>query len=871
MPLDIRIPAIVLSLVALASSLPAQRFDELAGLGLPRTSRDVRAMTFVDVDADGDRDLVVGIDTFFPGAPLELWENVGYGRFERTAVSRMPIRYAVASEIVAGDVDQDGDEDLFVAARDGGQDLLYLNDGTGTFTDGTAALPQRATDSRAAALADLDGDNDLDLVVAVASADDAVLYNDGSGNFSPGAVLAQHPLDLPIAVIVTDLDAVGNPEIVVFEGLTAPRLWFEDLASGGYTERGSTWLPASVGGGTAAAAGDLDGDGDTDFVLGQSGSPDLLLTNDAGLRLLGSPLPSTGDTSDALVLDVDGDSDLDLLLADRIGEDRLLLNDGSGAFAPASAGQLPIGPAPTRLIAAADVDGDGDLDVAQAESVGISQPGRNELLINDGGGGFLSETETAWRAPFGDTAAVVAVDLDQDGQLDLVAAPSTGQTRLWFGARARGWDGATVTLGDPRDAVRAIASGDIDGDGDMDLLLGISGSSRLIRNDGARVFTDVTSTALPPQAADTTDCVLVDVDGDGDLDAYLTHAGISVAFPQSDALWLNDGTGNFQDVSAAQLPTAVSRLGSSVAAGDVDGDGDVDLLIGNETVLPGVFPAQSDVLLLNDGSGNFVEASGTQFPADSSATVGALLVDVDGDGDLDAVAAADGEPLRLALNDGTGTFTPAAANSLPAGSYLAIAIESVDLDDDGDRDLVVATDTFDDLLLENDGAGNFALLPFVAIRDAGGTTSAYFAVDVDGDGDEDLVQGAGGGQRDRLLFNLTRHIDLPYRPRPGQTLRIDSYAPDLVGVGQSLLLVGLQLSPAPIPLLQLGYLELEPSQLFPGGVYPIGTGGVVSLTLPLASTPTSIGQVFHVQALNFPTANPSAGRFTQVRSAEIRP
>ncbi|MBK8980624.1 MAG: VCBS repeat-containing protein [Planctomycetes bacterium] len=859
------------TLLALLPALPGQRFDELAGLGLPRNSIDVRAVALVDVDSDGDADLVVGIDAYFPGAPLQLWENVGFGRFVVGAAARMPNRSVVTAGIAVGDVDGDNDPDLLIAVQDGGLDLLFLNDGLGNFRDATAgALPALQTDSRAAALADLDGDGDLDAVIAVAGAPDLVLWNDGSGVFSRGPDLPTRAFDLPVGVLVADVDGQGRPEILVLESLSADRLWFFGATTGAYDDRAATWLPPGSVRSTAAAIVDVDADGDPDVVLGTAaGNPELLLLNDNHTRFVGAPLAAAGDTSAVVAADVDGDGDPDLLIGDRSGPDRLLLNDGAGSFSAAPANRWPSDPVPTKALAVADVDADGDVDVVVGEGVGLGRPGRLELLLNDGAAAFLTETGLAWSAPFADSTAIAVADLDGDDHPDVIAARVGGPVAVWFGARDGRLTQGPTSLGSAREIVRAIATGDVDGDGDPDVLLGVTGSSRLFRNDGAGVFTDVSATAFPLHAADTVDCALVDVDGDGDLDAYFVHAGPSVTFPQSDALWSNDGSGVFTDVSAARLP-GPARLGASVDAGDVDGDGDVDLLIGNRSVLPRLYPAQPDVLLLNDGFGRFTEAPASRYPLDASATVRALLRDVDGDGDLDAVAVADGEPMRLLLNDGTGVFAPAPPTNLPPYPIPARWVEAVDADDDGDVDLVLAVPLINDWLLMNDGTGVFAGQPLDSLYGTTGTSLAYRAADFDGDGDQDLVLANGGGERDRLLFNLTRHIDLPYRPRPGRTFRIDIHATDLAGAGDALLWVGLQLAPRPILLPGFGALQLDPAQVFNGGMYPIGGNGDVQITLPLPNAPMSIGTPFHVQALVFPTGNPFAGRFTPARSEVIR-
>ena len=226
------------------------------------------------------------------------------------------------------------------------------------------------------------------------------------------------------------------------------------------------------------------------------------------------------------------------------------------------------------------------------------------------------------------------------------------------------------------DYTYAIALVDVDGDGDLDLICGNSGQNRLYVNDGTGVFADMTATQMPAINDYTNALAVGDVDGDGDLDLVVGNAYGWYAGAQT-RLYLNDGTGTFSDATATQMPVDNVQT-RSVALGDVDGDGDLDLVCGNSQF--GYYGAGSRTrLYLNDGSGTFTDATASadarSLRHDQRSVV---FGDVDGDGDLDMVigngffyqgywySPSWGEQNRLLINDGLGNFTDATATR-PAG------------------------------------------------------------------------------------------------------------------------------------------------------------------------------------------------------------
>ena len=150
-------------------------------------------------------------------------------------------------------------------------------------------------------------------------------------------------------------------------------------------------------------------------------------------------------------------------------------------------------------------------------------------------------------------------------------------------------------------------------------------SSRL---PAQRQFEDVPG-RLPVNMHDSHGLAVVDVDGDGDLDIVIGNYGVRTS------LYLNDGTGTFDDASATHMPRVALDYTLDLAMGDVDGDGDLDLVLANGGVCPSGCPLFNE-LFLNDGTGRFFDAT-SRMPVDGDLTESVVLGDVDGDDDLDII------------------------------------------------------------------------------------------------------------------------------------------------------------------------------------------------------------------------------------------
>lgn len=349
-------------------------------------------------------------------------------------------------------------------------------------------------------------------------------------------------------------------------------------------------------------------------------------------------------TMDVGVVDVDGDGDADLILAVEFGQNRLLINDGSGQFTDGTAGRLPVATHDSEDIGIADFDADGDLDV-----IVVSEDDQtNELYINDGTGRFSAASLPVT----GTSNAVVVGDVDGDGDPDLIIGNAGPEAVLINDGTGTWSDESAARIPDGAVGVtQDVELGDVDGDGDLDLLVGNEDGNRLLLNDAAGVFTDVTSEWIPvrPATEETREADFGDIDGDGDLDVLFANTRSSVdAADPANRLLRNEGD-HFVDVTGDQMPPGVERSFDG-EFWDVDGDGDLDIVTGSLSVASGQAVASPYQVLVNDGTGNFAPPTTAVFPSSARGFgFDTEMTDLDGDGDGDFILASRGTQDLLLL------------------------------------------------------------------------------------------------------------------------------------------------------------------------------------------------------------------------------
>ncbi|MBK8098077.1 MAG: VCBS repeat-containing protein [Planctomycetes bacterium] len=648
----------VVSSALVVLPLTAQQF---VGDDVPWIHSQNGLLAMLDVNGDGLDDAV----TFTDDSAMDTWLRFGPARFRLFRQRATP---AVAAPLdrraVVGDVDLDGDEDLLVASATNAP-LLFRDVGSRLDPTGVelpAIDPGRPTTY---CFLDVDADGDLD-VFGSSTSRAGVLANNGQGTFASwgGPVPSGR---FPTKVRVADVDRDGRSDLIGRDRQGGMLLW-RNQSTGLVDETvlRLTAAPAVIG---DLAVADIDNDGDVDLFGSYAALTDRAwwLRNDGTGRFIDassllSPMPYAPGAP--LAFDDDGDGDLDLLIGANV------LRQSGGVFAYARGVAV-------EGVMRCDLDGDRHDDWVDEGALvrndgGISFvpliPCNAVGAVDVDGDGDLDPLARGLRfTQEGGTRRIdlryagyqngVYIDLDQDGDVDLAAPDYWGNWGLWANDGTGMYQFAR-TLPATQPANTALGT-DVDADYDTDLLLFGSGLPTLLRNDGNLTFTNITATAFPTPQLTLPIAAAGDLDGDSDVDFVFGDGTVSRTF-------LNDGYGVF----AAEPQVLPGSFQPTLA--QLDRDVEVELLL-----------ARGSTVALYDRVGNNWTDLSTRLPPPRFDVRSLICRDFDGDGALDLLLTS--SAVSLFLNNGTGTFRDATAER---GPLPTACLAAADIDGDGDPEIL---------------------------------------------------------------------------------------------------------------------------------------------------------------------------------------
>jgi hypothetical protein len=793
-------------------------------------------MAVGDVNGDGQPDIIA---TSLNSGATVLLAN-GDGTFRQGP--SIPVASA-APDIALADVNGDGNLDLIswnsysTSANVG----VALGNGDGTFA--TAKTYTVGSDVGAVAIADLNGDNKLD-IVAISSAGISVLLGNGDGTFRSGQTFSPTPGVDGGTLVLADVNDDGNPDLIV--STTSGLSVFLANGNGTFATTAS-WKWTSSEPITAVQAIDVNADGHLDLSMDDSYG-DWYVALGAGNGTFATPQRTVdnalGSTSMRLA-DLNGDGIVDALVpaAEVVGqlEATALQGVGDGSFKAISA--IPVG----GLFALADLNGDSKPD--------LIEEGGNSIAVqyNDGVGSFDGEPYTidgpahastnltivqtspdspvdsgssgiftaTFSNPVTGVAAsafsVVTTGTATDSGFTLSAVSQSVYTITVAGVAGSGTlgvdfadDGTVRDLnGMPMDttgfaapqtysvgtaaAPNASILADVNGDGIPDIVSpNNNGTVSVLLGQGGGKFTAAqTSSVAGPNAADLN---VADLNGDGKPD-LIYFTGI-LAGEYDLAEYPGNGDGTF----GAEVTIPVPEAPTAIAIADLNGDGRPDLIFTSGGHL--------DVELGN-GDGTF--GSLHTFANGLSPGASSLAVsDFNQDGNLDVAMISSFGGVSILLGQGDGTFASPITYSL--SQFVTSALEVADLNGDRIPDLIVGSSASSTSILLGKGDGTFTSVPNVAARVLG-------VADVNGDGKPDLIANGSPievlpGNGDATFGSPEPLATLPAGSFPAAVVDLNNDGiPDLIFSSFSNSIVGVALGTGNGTVASPTYIIAQPSKL----------------------------------------------------------
>ena len=651
----------------------------------------------VDIDNDGDLDLVVGTENV-----ILIFENLdGNGNFEeRRIITNWDVKRCESMDV--GDIDNDGDMDIVYTSELENRLVIIENFNNASYFQSTYLIDNPNSlqkDVENVLLVDIDSDGNLDLVYEDSN---KIVWRPnpiGDGNFGL-PLLIENNMNNLIKIKHGDLNNNSFDDIIISKENGNQISWFKNIDGAGNFSTELMISPFDDDFANSLHVVDLDNDGFQDVLSSENDG--VYWTRNLGNETFApkAAISPNGQVAGNInTADIDNDGHLDVVNISNSGL-YWYKNDGSQNFTIQTIDQnIRSG----LSIAPGDFDGNGTIDLASGSNY------KTAWFKNLDGLGNFSKENTLY-AFHHNPLEILHADMDNDSDLDLIVCSGGGIAWYENVNNTDKYNHRPVFYSSGINSnnfenIRSIFIADIDSDGDNDILAINNDWEHLPGGDlahydevawfentnGLGTFSD--RITLDASIEGGTDIFALDLDNDSDLDI------ITISVFDDTLLWYEnlDGDANF---GTKQIISTQITYGTSLHSEDLDNDNDMDILVSS-------YADGKIFLFKNLGNGNF---SSTVLLNDSAGMPTSITTgDVDGDSDLDVIYTS--EDLNQVLwqenLDGNANFgTPQIISSQ---TYGAIDVKAADIDQDNDIDIIVAS--ADSGLIEwfenSDGLGNF--------------------------------------------------------------------------------------------------------------------------------------------------------------------
>jgi hypothetical protein len=364
--------------------------------------------------------------------------------------------------------------------------------------------------------------------------------------------------------------------------------------------------------------------------------------------------------------------------------------------------------------------------------------------------------------------SVYAADMDGDGDMDILSASSGDNTIAWYeNINGDGSSWTATDIANDVDGANSVFAADMDGDGDMDILSTSSGDDIIAwyENDGDTNPTwtknDLSSTGFldGPRSVFATD-----IDGDGDMDFVLSSYSNDYIF-----LYRNNGAANpswTRSTVGSRIEDGLTDGVLSVIAADMDGDGDKDIVSTSKD--------DNTIVWYENNNGNGSSWTASVLTTNVSTPKSVYASDIDGDGDMDIVSAEyTFNGFNIQWHENNGNANPSwTTNGISDDPYDINSVFAADMDGDGDMDIVSAEPTFNVINWYENNNGDGSSWTRERITRYASQARSVFAADMDGDGDMDIVSASSG---DNTVAWYENNVDYNYTWNVSSTLSTGDY------------------------------------------------------------------------------------------------